>query len=226
MSLHTTSPASINNIFDTMSRIYISSSWQNKYQPQLVEILRNKGHKVYDFRHPEGRTDKNVWESLHVNQENVTNKDFVELLSEVEPNIRFKEHYNAMLDADTCILLLPCGRSSHIEAGYMKGLGKRVLVYNPDGTTKPELMYLTLNGYVSSEEELHQFLEPIKGICKVCGCSAHNPCWNPVHGYCWWVDETETLCSHCAHLEAEGEYCIADDPSTEHCIKDVGNAFK
>ena len=44
-----------------MSRIYIASSWKNDYQQQLVEELRKRGHKVYDFKHPSGRNDQVVW---------------------------------------------------------------------------------------------------------------------------------------------------------------------
>lgn len=47
-----------------------------------------------------------------------------------------------------------------------------------------------------------------KGICRVCGCSEDNACYNPQCGSCSWVDETETLCSHC-HLKA-----IRFDPNT------------
>ena len=51
-----------------MSRIYIASSWKNKFQQQLVEELRKRGHKVYDFKHPYGRNDVPVWESVSVTQ--------------------------------------------------------------------------------------------------------------------------------------------------------------
>ena len=44
-----------------MSRIYIASSWRNGFQQQLVQELRKRGHKVYDFRHPNGRNDAPVW---------------------------------------------------------------------------------------------------------------------------------------------------------------------
>ena len=47
-----------------MSRIYISSSWRNEEHQRLVEELRKRGHKVYDFRHPQGREDRNVWETV------------------------------------------------------------------------------------------------------------------------------------------------------------------
>lgn len=50
------------------------------------------------------------------------------------------------------------------------------------------------------------------GVCQNCGCTDNNPCYNPSAGYCWWVDDTHTLCSHCA------EPTIANDPETVHCV--------
>ena len=46
------------------------------------------------------------------------------------------------------------------------------------------------------------------GICKICGCTWNDPCEHPDEGPCWWVDDTETICSHC-YIEE-----IRDDPRT------------
>ena len=35
-----------------MAKIYVASSWRNKYQPEVVAALRKAGHEVYDFRNP------------------------------------------------------------------------------------------------------------------------------------------------------------------------------
>lgn len=35
------------------------------------------------------------------------------------------------------------------------------------------------------------------GICKSCGCTWTTPCIDQIHGACWWMDESETVCSHC-----------------------------
>ena len=51
-----------------------------------------------------------------------------------------------------------------------------------------------------------------KGVCRVCGCTDDDPCYNPNFGNCWWADESQTICSHCA------DKAIADDPYTKHCI--------
>lgn len=55
-----------------------------------------------------------------------------------------------------------------------------------------------------------------RGVCKVCGCTDLDPCFNPQHGCCWWVDDSHELCSHCA------EESIFSDPSTQHCINSKG----
>ena len=215
-----------------MARIYVSSSWRNGTQPALVRELRRRGHQVYDFRHPSGRRDRNVWESVtrrlglskaYKNGE-LSPTDFDRMLCDNEALERFNEHLNAITDADTCVILLPCGDSAHIEAGMMAGAGKRVFVLDCNTYTHPEFMYLSFDGYFFNEEDLYTALEePIPGICSVCGCSEENPCFHPIHGHCWWV--TPSLCSHCASVEAGG-LGIADDITTEHCVHDHGNAFK
>lgn len=56
------------------------------------------------------------------------------------------------------------------------------------------------------------FAKRQSGVCRVCGCTMSNPCYNPEYGYCWWQDAQETLCSHCAEKE------IFSDPNTVHCV--------
>ena len=215
-----------------MSRIYIASSWKNGVQPVLVSELRKRGHKVYDFRHPAGRNDKNVWEAVTLalglfrkwKQSSLSTMDFIRMLRHKEAMKRFNEHFAAMSDADTCILLLPCGRSAHCEAGYMAGVGKRVFVMDISDSVQPELMYLMFDRYFDDYDKLYEALdEPVAGVCRICGCSLENPCYHPGHGYCSWVEPS--LCSHCASV-CEGVYGIKDDPQTEHCVKDLSDAYK
>lgn len=48
-----------------------------------------------------------------------------------------------------------------------------------------------------TRKEINLFSGETKGICKECSCTWNNACFNSEHGACWWMDETETLCSHC-----------------------------
>jgi nucleoside 2-deoxyribosyltransferase len=78
--------------------------------------------------------------------------------------------------ADTCVMALPCGNSAHIEAGYMKGRGKRLIIYwhnNEQITTakndktgeiktwkfEPDLMYLLGDNLVTGQQELRNALD-------------------------------------------------------------------
>ncbi len=52
----------------------------------------------------------------------------------------FESDFNALMNCDVCLLVLPCGRSAHLEAGYAKGTGKKLIIYIPF-YDEPELMY-------------------------------------------------------------------------------------
>ena len=47
--------------------------------------------------------------------------------------------FTTMLWADTCVLVLPCGRSAHAEEGWFAGKGLKTVVYIPE-KQEPELM--------------------------------------------------------------------------------------
>lgn len=51
---------------------------------------------------------------------------------------QFAADLEALECADTCVLVLPCCRSAHTEAGWMAGAGKRVIAYIPE-MVEPEL---------------------------------------------------------------------------------------
>ncbi len=137
-----------------MAKIYVSSSWSNPFQQSFVGELRNRGHEVYDFRQPNGRSEQNVWTSLRIGS-TILPKDLKEFLKDDSVRARFEEHVKAMLSSDVCVLLLPCNRSSHIEAGYMKALGKKVYVFSySEDEMIPELMYLFFDGIFEYSEDL------------------------------------------------------------------------
>ncbi len=29
----------------------------------------------------------------------------------------------------------------------------------------------------------------MNGVCKICGCTMHNPCFSYRHGFCWWANK-------------------------------------
>jgi hypothetical protein len=121
-------------------KIYVASSWRNKYQPLVVDRLRQLGHEVYDFRNPKTGDNGFHWSEIDENWESWTPDEYFMALSHPIAEKGFKSDFDAMKWADCCIMVLPCGRSANTEAGWMKGAGKEVYVYIPV-PQEPELMY-------------------------------------------------------------------------------------
>lgn len=74
---------------------------------------------------------------------------------------QFENDLRALEMCDTCVLVLPCGRSAHTEAGWMAGKGRRVMVLITDQDSfEAELMYKLFDDVCISTEELLEKLNP------------------------------------------------------------------
>lgn len=126
--------------------VYVASSWRNKYQPDVVTFIEEAGHQVYDFRNPPNGTGFG-WRQLDPNWESWTTQEYIAALQHPVAKAGFRSDFDAMMWADACVLVLPAGRSASIEAGWCRGAGKRLFVYQPE-PCEPELMYLMANAVV------------------------------------------------------------------------------
>ena len=140
-----------------MARIYVASSWRNQYFPAVVEALRQAGHEVYDFRNPPHGGNGFRWTDVDPEAMDWTFEEYAEGLHHPLAERQFQADMDALEWASVCVLLLPCGRSAHTEAGWMAGAGKRVLVLIPE-KSEPELMYKLFDGVAGSIPELLRML--------------------------------------------------------------------
>lgn len=136
-----------------MAKIYVASSWRNKYFPAVVEALRAKGHEVYDFRNPPHGGNGFRWTDIDEKALEWSFDEYSEGLHHPKAERQFKADLEALEWADTCVLVLPSGRSAHTEAGWMAGAGRRVFVYIPE-MQEPELMYKLFDRVAGSMEDL------------------------------------------------------------------------
>ena len=144
-------------IFSGM-RIYVASSWRNVWFPQVVEALRGAGHDVYDFRNPPDGGTGFRWSDVDEGWLEWTPQQYRDNLEHPLAERQFANDIRAMEECDVCVLLLPCGRSAHTEAGWFAGNGKKVFLYIPE-RQEPELMYKLFNGVCCSLDELLAELE-------------------------------------------------------------------
>ena len=141
-------------------RIYIAASWRNPYQPDIVKKLRRWGHAVYDCRNPPEKSDFR-WSDVDTDWRVWSPESFREALGHWLPERGYRSDLEAMHWADAFVLLLPSGRSSHLEAGWAAGANKRVAVYMP-GLDEPELMYKLVDALICSEDELRDWLYEVQ----------------------------------------------------------------
>ncbi len=141
-----------------MARIYVASSWRNVHQAGVVETLRANGHQVYDFKNPPNASGFS-WKELHDGWQNWTAKEYVDILT-THPRAAqgYMSDLRAMEWADTCVLVLPSGRSAHLEGGWFAGRGKRLIILTSDGE-EPELMALMANAICISLDQVLSELE-------------------------------------------------------------------
>lgn len=138
-------------------KLYVASSWRNESMQQLaVGLLRDAGHhEVYDFIHPPGGDHLGFsWSEVDPAWRLWTSDAYLEALDHPVAVAGFESDFGAMEWADAGVLLLPCGRSAHLEAGYFVGAGKPLWIvldeaeFPAPGGSNPELMYRMASGIV------------------------------------------------------------------------------
>ncbi|MEM9610991.1 MAG: hypothetical protein AAGA99_26515 [Actinomycetota bacterium] len=139
-----------------MSRyVYVASSWRCETQPIVVEALLLAGVACYDFRNPPGGTGfgwREVKGSEHI-PDGETVEDYLRMIEHPRAIEGYEADFAAMCAADTFALVLPCGRSAHLELGWAVGQGKRTAILLED-PLEPELMYRMVDFMTSDIDEL------------------------------------------------------------------------
>ena len=130
-------------------KIYVASSWRNEKQPIVVRVLRLEGHEVYDFKDPEASFH---WSEIDPHWKEWAPERFRESLTHSIAKHGFKRDFDAMKWAEAFVLVMPCGRSAHLEAGWAVGTGKPLAIYLSDG--EPELMYSMASKLVIGLKEM------------------------------------------------------------------------
>ena len=93
------------------------------------------------------------WADVDENWQDWQPAEYIENLTHPIAEKGFKADLDAMLWADVCVLVLPCGRSAHTEAGWFAGKGLKTIVYMPE-KQEPELMYKLFDGVVGNLKDL------------------------------------------------------------------------
>jgi len=121
---------------------FISSRFRNKAAVlELTKKLRDKGKRVYCF--VEDYDDEQTPEEYMQKFESIPNWREDKGVREM-----FEKDMQALKDSEALILLLPAGKSAHIETGAAYGFGKKCILIGEQKET--ESLYLLFDEFYHS----------------------------------------------------------------------------
>jgi hypothetical protein len=143
-------------------RVYVASSWRNATQPDVVRAIRAAGHKVYDFREPTEGNHGFSWHEIDPTiprgpADLVLGAEQIRTMLDHPASVDgFALDMGALQWCDACVLVLPCGRSAHLEAGWAAGADRLTVALLTDG--EPDLMWKMLDHLCTSLDEVLEVL--------------------------------------------------------------------
>lgn len=138
-------------------KIYVASSWRNALQPEVVRVLRDLGHDVYDFRNPRPGDRGFSWSEIDPNWKEWTPEQYRDALRHPVAARGYASDIDALRACDACVFVRPCGCGASWELGYAQGQGKRAYVLQVE-RQEPELMFREAR-FLTSIGELREEFE-------------------------------------------------------------------
>lgn len=148
--------------------VYVASSWANPIHEAVCQVLKAAGIAHYNFKAPEHAQGFHWSEVMPAysrkrrepgQPENLARtQDYLNALRADRALEGFNNDFDAMKRADTCVLVLPCGRSAHLELGWFVGMGKHTAILLDGEMVVPELMYKMVDRICPSMMDLLDWL--------------------------------------------------------------------
>lgn len=135
--------------------IYLIGSLRNPAIPSIADQLRFTGHEVFDDWHAAGPEADDYWRDYEIQR----GHSFIQALDGYAAGHVFEFDKYHLNRADVAVLVLPAGKSGHLELGYAIGLGKPGYILLDNNPERYDVMYRFATKVVPSIEELIQCLQ-------------------------------------------------------------------
>lgn len=118
-------------------QIYIIGSLRNKKIPHLAKELRKLDFKVFDDWFSPGPEADEFWRKY----EQVRGSTYQEALSNPAAQHVFEFDKHHIDESDIGVLIMPAGKSGHLELGYMIGQGKPGFIFFEEEPERWDVMH-------------------------------------------------------------------------------------
>ena len=133
-----------------MKRVYLVGSLRNPAVPALAKALRAEGYEVFDDWFAAGPRADDHWQEY----ETARGSTYQQALAG-RPAQQVFNYDKANLDrADIAVMLMPAGKSAHLELGYFIGKGKPGFIALPEVPERYDVMYAFADAVCTSFDQL------------------------------------------------------------------------
>ncbi|KKM81590.1 hypothetical protein LCGC14_1328290 [marine sediment metagenome] len=137
-----------------MEKIYLIGALRNEQVPHLGNALRDLGFDVVDDWHGTGYEADEKWREY----EQIRGRNYKEALQGLAAKHIFQFDKHHLDTSDFVVMLLPAGRSGHLEFGYAIGQGKPGYILFDGEPDRYDVMYQFANDIFFDSRELLETL--------------------------------------------------------------------
>lgn len=130
--------------------IYVIGSLRNPRVPEVAEELRSHGAEVFDGWYAAGPEADDYWQAYA----NARGQGFAEALADWPAQNVFKFDLTHLSRADVVVLVLPAGKSGHLELGWALGQGKAGYILLDGEPERYDVMYNFATGVANNLKDL------------------------------------------------------------------------
>lgn len=133
-----------------MKSIYLIGSLRNPKVPETANLIEKIGFEAFDSWFSPGPEADDFWRKY----ETARGRSYAEALKSYAAQHVFEFDKYHIDRCDIGVLLMPAGKSGHLELGYMLGLGKPGFILFEEEPERWDVMYQFANGVFFDTEDL------------------------------------------------------------------------
>lgn len=130
--------------------IYLIGSLRNPKVTEVANRLRAEGYTVFDDWMAAGPEADDYWQRY----EQAKGHNFAQALKGFAARHVYEFDRHHLTNADVGILMLPAGKSGHLELGWLLGRGKRGYILLDGEPERFDVMYQFADGVFNTLDEL------------------------------------------------------------------------
>ncbi len=141
-----------------MKSIYLIGSLRNPHVTVLAKSLRSDGYEVFDDWMAAGPEADDYWQKYETERGHT----YAQALQGYAARHVFEFDKYHLDRCDIGLLLLPAGKSGHLELGYLIGTGKPGFIMLTEKVERFDVMYQFASGIATHYDELLGMLEGVR----------------------------------------------------------------